>query len=56
MQWLTFGLIALVALGLFIRLEVLQRRGLRDRRGARADLRRALAGHDPEDPGVRGER
>jgi cytochrome oxidase assembly protein ShyY1 len=56
LQWLTFGLIALVALGLFIRLEVLQRHGLRDRRGARADLRRALAGDDPEDPGVRGER
>jgi cytochrome oxidase assembly protein ShyY1 len=51
LQWLTFGLIALVALGYFIRLEVLQRRGLRDRRGARADLRRALAGDDPEDPG-----
>ena len=27
LQWLTFGLIALVALGYFIRLEVLQRRG-----------------------------
>lgn len=47
LQWLTFGLIALIALGLFIRLEVLQRRTGRDRRGARADLRRALAGDDP---------
>ena len=56
LQWLTFGLIALVALGYFIRLEVLQRRGRRDRRGARADLRRALAGDEAEDPGVRGER
>lgn len=56
LQWLTFGLIALVALGYFIRLEVLQRRGRRDRRGARADLRRELAGDEAEDPGVRGER
>jgi cytochrome oxidase assembly protein ShyY1 len=61
LQWLTFGLIALVALGYFIRLEVLQRRSRRDRprevrRGARADLRRALAGDDTEDPGARGER
>ena len=56
LQWLTFGLIALVALGYFIRLEVLQRRGRRDRSGARADLRRALAGDEAEDPGVRGER
>jgi cytochrome oxidase assembly protein ShyY1 len=56
LQWLTFGLIALVALGYFIRLEMLQRRGRRDRRGARADLRRALAGDETEDPGARGER
>jgi len=56
LQWLTFGLIALIALGYFIRLEVLQRRGRRDRRGARADLRRALAGDETEDPGVRGDR
>ena len=61
LQWLTFGLIALVALGYFIRLEVLQRRARRDRprevrRGARADLRRALAGDETEDPGARGER
>jgi cytochrome oxidase assembly protein ShyY1 len=45
LQWLTFGLIALVALGYFIRLEVLQRRGP-GRRTARADVRRALAGDD----------
>ena len=56
LQWLTFGLIALIALGYFIRLEVLQRRGRGDRRGARADLRRALAGDETEDPGVRGDR
>jgi cytochrome oxidase assembly protein ShyY1 len=56
LQWLTFGLIALVALGYFIRLEMLQRRGRRDRRGARADLRRALAGDETEDPGARGDR
>ncbi len=55
LQWLTFGLIALVALGYFIRLELLQRRGARERRGAgerrgaRADLRRALAGDEPAD-------
>ncbi len=49
LQWLTFGLIALVALGYFIRLELLQRRGRRERRGARADLRRALAGDEPAD-------
>jgi cytochrome oxidase assembly protein ShyY1 len=60
LQWLTFGLIALIALGYFIRLEVLQRRTgrdrpHRDRRSARADLRRALAGDEAEDPGVRGE-
>jgi cytochrome oxidase assembly protein ShyY1 len=45
LQWLTFGLIALVALGYFIRLEMLQRRG-EGRRGTRADVRRALAGDD----------
>jgi cytochrome oxidase assembly protein ShyY1 len=46
LQWLTFGLVALVALGYFIRLEVLQRRAGADRRSARDDLRRALAGDD----------
>lgn len=56
LQWLTFGLIALIALGYFIRLEVLQRRGARERSGARADLRRALAGDETEDPGGRGDR
>ena len=45
LQWLTFGLIALVALGYFIRLEMLQRR-TGGRRSRRADLRRALAGDD----------
>jgi cytochrome oxidase assembly protein ShyY1 len=48
LQWLTFGLIALVALGYFIRLEMLQRRA-RGRRGARGDVRRALAGDEPAD-------
>jgi cytochrome oxidase assembly protein ShyY1 len=45
LQWLTFGVIALVALGYFVRLELLQRRGV-DRRSERAALRRALAGED----------
>ena len=45
LQWLTFGLIALVALGYFIRLEMLQRR-TGARRSRKADLRRALAGDD----------
>lgn len=43
LQWITFGLIALLALGYFIRLELLQRRG---RRPDRTALRRALAGDD----------
>jgi cytochrome oxidase assembly protein ShyY1 len=50
LQWLTFGLIALVALGYFIRLEMLQRRG-GDRRSRRAEVRRALAGDDGPDTG-----
>lgn len=45
LQWITFGVIALLALGYFIRLEMLQRRGKPDRTA----LRRALAGDDPED-------
>jgi len=45
LQWLTFGLIALVALGYFIRLEMLQRRP-GGRRSRRAEMRRALAGDD----------
>lgn len=45
LQWLTFGVIALVALGIFVRLELLQRHGP-DRRSERAALRRALAGDD----------
>jgi cytochrome oxidase assembly protein ShyY1 len=49
LQWLTFGVIALVALGYFVRLELLQRRG-GDRRADRAALRRALAGED--EPGT----
>nr|WP_222131792.1 SURF1 family protein [Pseudonocardia sp. C8] len=43
LQWLTFGLVALVALGLFIRLELLQRRGRRERAGS---LRDQLSGRD----------
>lgn len=43
LQWITFGLIALVALGYFIRLEVLQRSG---KRVDRTELRRALSGDD----------
>ena len=45
LQWLTFGVIALIALGYFVRLELLQRRAP-DRRAQRAALRRALAGDD----------
>jgi cytochrome oxidase assembly protein ShyY1 len=45
LQWLTFGLIALVALGYFIRLEMLQRRE-GGRPSSREELRRALAGDD----------
>jgi cytochrome oxidase assembly protein ShyY1 len=45
LQWITFGVIALVALGYFIRLEVLQRSG---GRVDRTELRRALAGEDEE--------
>ena len=45
LQWLTFGLIALVALGYFIRLEMLQRRG-KPPRARRTEVRRALAGDD----------
>ncbi|MGD9988420.1 SURF1 family cytochrome oxidase biogenesis protein [Pseudonocardia sp.] len=50
LQWLTFGAIAIVALGYFVRLELLQRRGGRDRAGDRAALRDALSGRD-ETPG-----
>lgn len=46
LQWITFGVIALVALGYFIRLELLQRRGRPDR----SALRRALSGEDDEAP------
>jgi cytochrome oxidase assembly protein ShyY1 len=54
LQWLTFGVIALFALGYFVRLELLQRRGT-DRRAERAAVRRALAGD--EEPAHRpGER
>ena len=45
LQWITFGVIALVALGYFIRLELLQR-GRGDRRADRVALRQALAGDD----------
>jgi cytochrome oxidase assembly protein ShyY1 len=50
LQWLTFGLIALVALGLFIRLEMLQRRP-DGARMSRSEVRRALAGDEPGEPG-----
>lgn len=43
LQWLTFGVVALVALVIFIRLELLQRRGGRDSRGS---LREQLSGRD----------
>ncbi len=49
LQWLTFGVIALFALGYFVRLELLQRRGRPDRHTERAALRRALAGDDEGD-------
>ncbi|MEQ3554400.1 SURF1 family cytochrome oxidase biogenesis protein [Pseudonocardia nematodicida] len=55
LQWLTFGLVALVALGIFIRLELLQRRPDRDRP---VSLRDQLAGRDgyaPEDTGPGGD-
>lgn len=45
LQWITFGLVALVALGYFIRLELLQRRGGPTTRTA---LRQALAGDDDQ--------
>lgn len=53
LQWLTFGLIALLALGYFVRLEVLQRQGRRDAaRTRKAAFRDALAGRDaPEGAG-----
>lgn len=50
LQWLTFGAIALVALGYFVRLELLQRGGRRDRGADRAALRDALAGRDDPTP------
>ena len=43
LQWLTFGAIAIIALGYFVRLEMLQRRG---RRETKTSLRDALAGRD----------
>lgn len=49
LQWLTFGVIALLALGYFVRLELLQRRDVKrgpGRRAERTALRRALAGDD----------
>ena len=49
LQWLTFGAIALIALGYFVRLELLQRRGRRDRRADKAALRDALSGRDRTD-------
>lgn len=46
LQWITFGAIAVFALVYFVRLEMLQRAGVRVRRPDRAALRRALAGDD----------
>jgi len=46
LQWITFGLIALFALVYFVRLELLQRGG--KRRQGNAELRKALAGDDPQ--------
>ena len=43
LQWITFGAIAVIALGLFIRLELLQRRGKRE---TRTSIRDALSGRD----------
>jgi cytochrome oxidase assembly protein ShyY1 len=43
LQWITFGVVALVALGYFIRLELLQRSG---RKLDRTELRKALSGDD----------
>jgi cytochrome oxidase assembly protein ShyY1 len=43
LQWITFGAIAVIALGLFIRLELLQRRGKRE---SRTSIRDALSGRD----------
>ena len=51
LQWLTFGAVAIVALGIFIRLELLQRKGARVSRGS---LRDALAGRDDEGSGSAG--
>ncbi len=48
LQWITFGAVAIVALGIFIRLELLQRKGTRPGRGA---LRDALAGRDEDGSG-----
>lgn len=48
LQWITFGLIALLALGYFIRLEMHQRSGKKER--DRTALRRALAGDDEAPP------
>ncbi|MET0190676.1 MAG: SURF1 family cytochrome oxidase biogenesis protein [Pseudonocardia sediminis] len=46
LQWITFGAVALVALVIFIRLELLQRRGKRESKGS---LRDALSGRDQDD-------
>lgn len=48
LQWLTFGAIALIAMGYFVRLEMLQRRG--NGTADRTALRRALAGDEPPAP------
>ncbi len=50
LQWLTFGAIAVFALVYFVRLELLQRRTGGGRATERSELRKALAGNDP-DPG-----
>ena len=59
LQWLTFGLIALVALGYFVRLEMLQRRsGAAARTGRRCGTRWRATTSRPSgpDPAVAGRR
>ncbi|OLM19535.1 MULTISPECIES: SURF1 family protein [unclassified Pseudonocardia] len=50
LQWLTFGVVALVALGIFIRLEMLQRRGRRESRGSLRDQLSGRDGYSADEP------